>query len=278
MRLAAVLTLAGLLPLTQGCIAAAIPLAAGATMAKMRSDRSSPAPAPASALAQARVAAAGDRSDLRVVPTSLSALPAPDFAASKSDEAIKAFENYASGMADIAPGQGPRTSALLTDPGDLDATRIDCGSRPPAVFVDLDPGRGTFDPLSPGNADPELGKVLVSLRAKGMAVVWLSRLGENFASAARAALAQGGLDRAGRDTLVLMRDLGERKQTRRDAIAQELCPVAILGDERADFDELYLYLKNPDSAFALDASIGKGWFLASPFVGQPTAALAGVRP
>ena len=87
-----------------------------------------------------------------------------------------------------------------------------------------------------------------------------------------------GLDPTGMDTLVLMSDIGERKQTRRDAIANTLCPIAILGDERADFDELYLYLKNPDSAIALDASIGRGWFLASPFVGQPQTSLAGAKP
>lgn len=278
MRLAGVLALAGLVPLTQGCIAAAIPLVAGATMAKTQVDKAPRAPAPAVTPPPARVAAAVDRSDLRVVPTSLSALPAPDIASGRDGEAIAAFGAYARAIAGIPPGQGGRISAVLSDPSDLDTARADCGSRAPAVFVDLDPGRGTFDPLAPGQADPGLGKVLQDLRAKNVAVVWLSRLGDNFAAAARAALAQGGLDPEGRDTLVLMRDIGERKQTRRDAIAQALCPVAILGDERADFDELYLYLKNPDSALALDATIGKGWFLASPFAGQPTAALAGAKP
>lgn len=277
MRLITALALAGLVPLTQGCIAAAIPLVAGAAVAKTQVDKAPRTAAPVFP-PPARIATSPDWSDLRVVPTSLSALPAPDFPDDRDRAAIAAFGAYASSVADLAPGQGGRISAVLTDPSDLDTARADCGSRAPAVFIDLDPGRGTFDPLSPGQANADLGRALGELRAKNVTVVWVSRLGENFASATRVALAQGGLDPEGRDTLVLMRDIDERKQTRRDVIAQTLCPVAILGDERADFDELYLYLKNPDSALALDATIGKGWFLASPFAGQPTAALAGAKP
>jgi hypothetical protein len=247
-------------------------------MAKARSERRSDAPQHTPASDPVRLVTVGDRSDVRVVPTSLTELPAPRLDRSPGVDAIDAFGSYAGGIADALPGQGARTSALLASPSDLSAARRSCGSRSLAVFVDLDPGRGTFDPLAPGDASPELGQALQELRAKHVAVVWFSRLGENFEAAARAALAQGGLDPAGRDTLVLMRNIGERKQTRRDNIALGLCPIAILGDERADFDELYLYLKNPDSALALDANIGRGWFLASPFVAQPTAPLAGAKP
>lgn len=283
MRDRALLVLLCLVPLTQGCVAAAIPLVTGAAVARTQIDT----PPPSSPVeerggnvpvAPARIAATADRSDLRIVPTTLAELPAPDTTAPRNDPVIQAFARYAGTMAEAMPGREQRVSALLTEPSELNARRIPCGSRPLAVIIDLDPGRGTFDPLSPGQADPHLGTALAGLRAKGVAVIWLSRLGENFADAARAALAQGGLDPEGRDTLVLMRDLDERKQTRRDALAKAVCPIAILGDERADFDELYLYLKNPDTAIALDASLGRGWFLASPFTARQDRTLAGTRP
>ena len=149
MRLGPVILLAGLLPLTQGCIAAAIPVVAGAAMAKGRIEKASPSSASADSAPPARIASAADRSDRHLIATSLSALPAPDFVAKRDSNAIHAFGTYASEIADLAPGQGTRISALLIAPGELNAKRAVCGSHPLAVIVDLDPGRGTFDPLSP---------------------------------------------------------------------------------------------------------------------------------
>ena len=77
----------------------------------------------------------------------------------------------------------------------------------------------------------------------------------------RKALIAAGLDPAGRDELVLLRYPQERKQTRLEDFAAEFCVVALAGDERADFDELFQYLKNPAAAAPLEALIGKGWFL-----------------
>ena len=72
----------------------------------------------------------------------------------------------------------------------------------------------------------------------------------------------------GEDRLETLGSLDERKQTRRDALAETYCIVAILGDERADFDELYLYLKDRDAVVPPDAIIGNGWFLASPITNE----------
>lgn len=273
MRRAAALALASLLPLTAGCIAAVVPLAAGAALVKTRAgsdDSRADAPVP--------LAAASARGDLKVLPTSLTALPAPDPAlAAAGDPAILAFRRYALEQAGIRAGTSGRTSAIISTPSELRPMRAGCGAGPAAVFVDLDPGRGTFDPLAPGQADPALGAALAALRERGIGVIWFSRLGANLAAAARAALVQGGLDPAGQDELILMRDIGERKQSLRDAAAKRVCPIAILGDERADFDELYLYLKNPDAAIGLEAMVGRGWFLASPFAAE-TAIDAGAAP
>lgn len=37
--------------------------------------------------------------------------------------------------------------------------------------------------------------------------------------------------------------------------------IAIAGDEPADFDELYSYLKSDDAALGLNEMFGAGWFL-----------------
>lgn len=262
-RCGAVLLLTSLLAITPGCIAAAIPLAAGAAVVRTR-DR-----APAVPAAQDSAA-----SNLRITPLALAELPPPDAASSSVSSTIAAFRDYTLAQLALQPG-AKRPSALLTRAADLKADRAACAPSSIAVFVDLDHGRSTFDPLAPGRSDPAFGAALSDLRAGGVEVVWFSRLSESFAEATRAALAAAGLDPTGSDRLVLLRDLGERKQSRRDEVAKTVCPLAMIGDERADFDELYLYLKQPEAALALDAMIGRGWFLASPFApaapDRPTA-------
>lgn len=261
---AAGLLLAALTPALSGCIAAVVPLAAGAALVNRPDPRERAAKLDAAAEA-ASAARASDRSDMRIVPTSLTALPPPDAAGPVGGSAISAFRSYALAQAALVPGMGKRENAIIPDASDLRLKRGDCGSLPSAVFIDLDPGRGTFDPLAPGVADTPLAAALAELRARDVTVVWFSRLGANFAAAARATLTGSGLDPDGADELMLLRDLDERKQTLRDEVAKRLCPIAILGDERADFDELYLYLRNPDAALALDAMLDRGWFLAAPF-------------
>jgi len=258
-RFMAAMLLAGLLPATAGCVAAAIPLAAGGLLAKSRLQASRTAADPPAA------AQATPTGGLSVTRLALSELPPPDALVSQHSPAVAAFREYALAQLETQPAAGKRPSALLSRASELRADRTHCTPTPAAVFIDLDPGRGAFDPLAPGNADRSLATALDELRGKGVAVVWFSRLGAAFEPAVRAALAEAGFDPAGTDRLVLLSDLGERKQTRRGDMAKEVCPIALVGDERADFDELYLYLKQPDTAIALDAMIGRGWFLASPF-------------
>lgn len=264
MRRAAALAMAAGALALHGCVAAVLPLAAGAAMT------------------QSRVAANKGKQDVAPQPQTsvqllpLSELPPPDFARPSSVSAVEAFRGYA--LAAATPdGQADR-SALLADGAGMAMDRVACPSDKPAVLIDLDPGRGSFDPLGQFNPAKGLAQALADLRRAGIAVVWLSRLGENFAAPTRAALARSGLDPAGEDRLVLMRDIEERKQTRRQELAKELCPLALLGDERADFDELFLYLKRPESAVALEPMIGKGWFLASPVQIDPIERQAGTIP
>lgn len=270
-RYAAALLLTVLAPSTAGCVAAVVPLAAGAALVKRHDalERRAASPEKPTAVTAA--------SDVTVVKTSLTSLPPPTGAMLPGNAAVLDFRTYALAQAVAAPGSGKRSSAIVPAASELRLVRAECKALPPAVFIDLDPGRGAFDPLSPGTPDGQLGPALADLRENGIEVVWFSRLGVNFASAAREALVQSGLDPSGRDSIALMRDLGERKQSLRDDVAKRLCPIAILGDERADFDELYLYLRNADAALPLDAMIGKGWFLASPF-SPPQPSVPGDTP
>lgn len=271
MNARAALALLSLAPMATGCVAAAaIPLAAGVAVVRSHAGPDPKGVRAAVPVPRPQPGMASDASDYRVVLTELTALPPPDAAVSGATREAAALQAYVAGQLAAVPSGGkPRLGALLSRPGELSAQRRECRATANGVFIDLDPGRGSFDPLAPGRAETGLVRALAALRSQGVAVVWFSRLGENFADAVRAALTASGLDPEGHDRIVLMRDIGERKQTRRAAIADTLCPVALVGDERADFDELFLYLRSPDAAAPLDALIGRGWFLLSPFAPPP---------
>ncbi len=71
-----------------------------------------------------------------------------------------------------------------------------------------------------------------------------------------------------------MRYPGDRKQTRRDDLAKVSCVIAIAGDSRSDFNELFEYLVNPEAALALELLIGQGWFLIPPALTQTSSQTA----
>lgn len=287
------------IPLLSGCVAAAaaIPVVAGATMAGSLSrgevsvaEGSSTAPEAANveiAAVEARElpAPASQRAANRPPPDiempdgvtllPLTELPPPSGASPfAAKQQIDAFAAYALAQATAAPSEAARPSALLVDPASLNVQRMDCGARPPAVLIDLDPGREAADPLAPLSLDPQMKLALASLRDANIAIVWISRLGESFAEPLKEQLIQGGFDPAGSDRLLLLRSLEDRKQTRREELAKTHCVVAMLGDARYDFDELYLYLKNEDAALALERMIGQGWFLLP----EPAAAEIDLDP
>lgn len=279
MRAGAAVLLAIFSTLATGCVAAALPLVAGVATFHGTADRDGKPPkgegaatAPSAVRVSAPIAEKTP-SETVVRVTSLAAMPPPVFATAGSSSPIFALQSYVIGLTERpANGAGRRLSALLAKSGDLTSARAECRAASGAVFIDLDPGRGTFDPLSPGLPNDDLAAALASIRAQGISVVWFSRLGENFDAAVRGALAASKLDPDRRDQVVLMRTIEERKQTRREALADFLCPLALVGDERADFDELYLYLRNKDAAVSLESLVGDGWFLVSPFQSHLTGA------
>ncbi len=109
----------------------------------------------------------------------------------------------------------------------------------------------------------ELAPALSRLRANGLTILWLSGADRSNSEAIRGLLARALLDPTGRDVLALPAP-SERKQFLRRRLGEEYCIEAIAGDRRVDFDELYDFLRDESTAFALEPLIGKGWFLVPP--------------
>jgi len=138
-------------------------------------------------------------------------------------------------------------------------------------YTVYDIGPSTF---APGNAiqpSPGLAEGLARLREADIVVLWLSQADANRVREVADALLLSGLDPAGRDPLLLMRNAEDRKQTLRQEANLDVCVIAIAGDQRADFDELFDYLRNPDNALRLEGMIGSGWFIAPVPLGPPPA-------
>ncbi|MFZ1741208.1 MAG: hypothetical protein WAT93_00035 [Pontixanthobacter sp.] len=175
--------------------------------------------------------------------------------------AYDSFYSYVDSQARKDPIESPRQSALLAAPGTLNPIRTDCSIRPPAVLIDLDPGDGAFDPDAKAQPNPALSQLLRSLRLQDIDIFWISELSAIKAGGVRNALISSGMDPEGRDGLLLMRRIDDRKQIRREELAETHCLLAIAGDSRADFDELYVYLKDKSAAQPLESLIGAGWFI-----------------
>jgi hypothetical protein len=107
------------------------------------------------------------------------------------------------------------------------------------------------------------------LRAAGVLVMWISRLDANRVEDVAAALQRTGLDPTGRDPILLTLGDGDRKQSLRQQAAESACVIAIAGDRREDFDELFGYLRDPAGAANFDTMIGSGWFLVPDALAAP---------
>jgi hypothetical protein len=141
-----------------------------------------------------------------------------------------------------------------------------CTDQRGALVIDLDPGDKAFDLNDPPSPAPGLADMLRTIRGTGTAVVWLASLQDTSAKRVSTILKATGLDPLGIDPVLLLRGNETRKQQillRADA---DWCVLAIAGDRKADFDEVFDYLRNPDGpvAIALEQYIGNGWFLVPP--------------
>ncbi|MXO75174.1 hypothetical protein GRI40_08090 [Altererythrobacter aerius] len=260
---AAILTMA---PLLSGCVAAALPvLAAGGMIGtgvdgNGRAERpSGTAQLPGSGGASDTLPATYTLEDGTKVSVLSGELPAPRGGAAPASFSYAPLQEYVANAA--APATGARPSALLTNPRALLPETRACTSARPALLVDLDPQAGVFDPARAVAGDAGLSSALSQLREQGVTVAWITARPVGYADAVRRALVASGLDAAGGDELVLLSGAEQGKQARRADFAKDFCVLAIAGDERADFDELYQYIKDPLHAAPLDRLIGAGWFL-----------------
>lgn len=175
-----------------------------------------------------------------------------------------AFASFALSLAPPPPPGTTRRSALVDQETIADQPQLsECDDSPPAVVIDLDPGGTSFDPTDPPLPAPGLAERLAQLRAGGLTVLWSASVPIERAQEVWTVLRATGLDPDRTDRLVLPRRANERKQTRRLAAGREWCIVAIAGDRRDDFDEVFDYLRDPDGpiAEALNPALGRGWFL-----------------
>lgn len=173
-----------------------------------------------------------------------------------------AFHRFVLERLAAPPGPDGRPSMLLADPPSLDPALLRCAALPPAVLIDLDPAGGLLPLGDAASADSSLAAFLGDLRQRGITIYWISGHGPGEARAIRSALVAARLDPAGEDPLIVNRFAAENKQARRRSLAESDCLLAILGDERADFDDLYEYVRSLEVAADLEVHIGRGWFLA----------------
>jgi hypothetical protein len=220
------------------------------------------APAAAQPKRPANPAAGKRRGKQGATLTTLTQLPPPS-----GEDPYAAFTRYALGKATTPGATKDRLSALVDQTTLTDTPKLAaCADQPLAVLVDLDPGAGTFDLDNPPLPAPGLAEKLTALRSAGITVLWSAGLPVASAERLYTILSASGLDPGRTDRLLLVRDNDERKQTRRIAAARDWCILAIAGDRRSDFDEVFDFLRDPEGpvALALAPNIGAGWFLAPP--------------
>jgi hypothetical protein len=262
-RLALCLAGLALVPSLSGCIAAAvaIPVAAAAGMIgkSVRVRAATPVPdRPDSNAGRAALASTGAQSGVTL--TGLSELPAPSIAGTAADP-WRTFVDYALHRA----ADKRQTGSALLGPKALTTLRPDrlaCPQRPPAVVVDLDAGPAPFTPGGTALPSPGLAEGLARLREAGIVVLWVSQASANDVRKVADALRLSGLDPTGRDPLLLVRHEEDRKQTLRQEANLDVCVIALAGDRRSDFDELFDYLRDPATAVGLETMLGSGWFIA----------------
>jgi hypothetical protein len=209
-------------------------------------------------------AAAPDSSGAVAARVDLPALPPPDRPGAMATGPFAAFLGHAlANAAKIPPGK-LRESALIDQQSLATAPRrARCREQKPAVLLDLDPGAAAFDLDDPPSPAPGLAAGLARLRVSGIRVLWTASLPQADETQLRTILRATELDPDGGDLVLLLSRDADRKQLARLAAARDWCIVAVAGDRRADFDESYDYLRDPDGPVArlLDGNLGAGWFL-----------------
>ncbi len=291
------------LPLLSGCVAALLPLAAIGTMGKTQIDRakakrdlvasgaidlampvgkvtlgsdsgtisrSSDAEktftGQGGAVEIAEVGLEGDAADY----ISQFFQPPGSRASPYADFAVHALRQSAR----LEAGEGVQSVVLVPRVDIFKPETVACAGKPLAVVIDLDDTAGSnwikAETLYRQNG---LIEALSGLRAAEISVIWLSDQPVAASQRVSAILDEAGLSQPDSDDFLFL-DRGEddRKQVRRWDAARNYCIVAMAGDDRADFDELYAYLRDPDGAITLENMYNNGWFLTPPPLVEATSA------
>lgn len=283
------------LPLLSGCVAALLPLAALGTMGKGEIDR---AKAKRQLVASGAVDAARPVGRVTIGTDSVAAraTPVKDKAYSGQGGALEIDEAQLEGdtadylsqifqtagpnnspyagfavhalrqSARLAEGVGVESVVLVPRVDILKPETIGCAGKPLAVVIDLDDASDQ-DWIRAQTLYRQNGliEVLRSLRLAEISVIWLSDQPVAASEKILAILNEAGFSESESDDfLFLDRGADDRKQVRRWDAARSYCIVAMAGDDRADFDELYDYLRDPDGAVTLERMFGNGWFLTPP--------------
>jgi hypothetical protein len=156
-------------------------------------------------------------------------------------------------------GEAVRSAVLVEQVSLLHPETLSCGNLPMAVVVDIDiaPGTPAEIEIEPQNG---FGPLLQILRESGIRVMWIGDMTANAAAPILEALRKGDDPALRGEDIVLLRDKNARKQEQKWQLARSNCVIAIAGDRKADFDELYLYLRDPGYAIRLESFMGRGWF------------------
>ena len=280
-------TVLALVPLLSGCIAvAALPLLASGAMVtgghfRIRAATPRPKPSGTVRLASAREEQIGGTA-VAVAPMLPPALtqplgrgesPLPPELRPPVPAAPDPWRDFVDYAADkgaamagaTTTGRARGRSVLLESGTPLGLPKLrQCDGKVPAVVVDLDSGAQPFVPGAAHAPSPALVEGLARMREAGMAVVWITALPAGEVTAVAEALKASGLDPAGTDPLLLVRSAADRKQVLREDAARDVCVIAIAGDRKGDFDELFDYLRDQTSGQSLDYLLGAGWFIVPP--------------
>jgi hypothetical protein len=259
----------------QGCVALVLPVAAAGVIGKKEVDK---------ARARARAAEASYDANSAVVPQVFvgnappepvaEALPTPQaaetpgmmsaldrLALSDISNAYMPFARHAIGEAGKR-GRGEAVrSAILVESVSLSTPQtIDCGTKPMTAIIDLDVAPGTPAEMVVERQNG-FSALLETMRESGIRIAWLAETDEERLKPILDLLREGEEPVIRGADLMLVGLPGKlRKQERRWQLARDYCVVAVAGDRRGDFDELYDYLRDQAYAIRLELFMGKGWF------------------
>ena len=281
----------GLVPLLSGCVAALLPLAAAGVMGKNEIDRvkakrefiasgavevflpTNVDTVLAAETSVSRTDFTGQGGAIDVPETTVSddsqqylsrffkpldALqprPYDDFARYALDQAVK-----------LEAGEGVKSTVLVPRVDIVKPKTVRCEGKPLAVLIDMDDkSKEDWSRAETLFRQNGLVEALRELRAAKISVIWLSDEPSVVSDRVSAILKDAELTESGADDFLFLDRGGEdRKQERRWDAANNYCIVAMAGDSRSDFDELYDYLRDPDGAITLEHMFGNGWFIAPP--------------